>query len=167
VRSHARLELHLAGLMRKVNAVLSEDRRHNQFMTMTLMVVDPLTGAVRWANAGHDPAILYRARHGTIEDLHGGDIPLGIEPDVKYENYELAGLEAGDVLVIGTDGIWDTRNDAGERFGKGRLQDIVRHNAHLCSAEIAGRLEAVLKDYRQCRPPIDDVTFVIVKVAAL
>jgi sigma-B regulation protein RsbU (phosphoserine phosphatase) len=167
VRSHARLEVHLANLMRKVNHVLSEDRRHNQFMTLVLMVIDPVTQTIRWANAGHDPAIIYRARTGTIEQLHGGDIPLGIETDIKYENYEFAGIEPGDVMIIGTDGIWDTRNDAGDRFGKERLQDVIRQNAMLGSAEIARRLEEVLGEYRQCRPPVDDVTFVIVKMTEL
>lgn len=167
VRSHARLEVHLANLMRKVNHVLSEDRRHNQFMTMVLMVIDPVTQTIRWANAGHDPAILYHARTGIIEHLHGGDIPLGIETDIKYENYKYAGIEPGDVLIIGTDGIWDTRNDAGDRFGKERLADVIRQNAQLGSADIARKLEEVLVEYRQCRPPVDDVTFVIVKVTQL
>ncbi len=163
VRSHAPYEPQLAELMCKVNQVLSEDRRHKQFMTMALMVIDPVHRVIRWTNAGHDPGIIYRAATDSFEEIGGGDIPLGIEVGIKYLDYQLAGLADGDVLVIGTDGIWDTRSDAGDWFGKERLRQIIRAHVAKPAAEIANHLEAELTKFRQTRPPVDDVTFVIIR----
>lgn len=163
VRAHAPYEPHLAHLMRKCNQVLAEDRRHNQFMTLALMVIDPVSRTIRWANAGHDPAIIFRAATSRFDEVHGGDIPLGIETDINYLDYDIPGLNDGDLLIIGTDGIWDTRNDDGERFGKDRLREIVRTHIARPAAEVATLLEAELTTFRQNRPPVDDVTFVIVR----
>jgi len=165
VRSHAHYEPDLARLIRNVNQVLAEDRRHQQFMTMALVLIDPTHRLFRWASAGHDPAIVYRAATDTFEEIGGGDIPLGIETGVQYLDYEMSGLLDGDVLVIGTDGIWDTRSSAGEWFGKERLRQIVRDHAAKPAAEIANQLEAELCKFRETRPQFDDVTFVIVRGA--
>ncbi len=163
VRAHAPYEPHLASLMKKVNHVLAEDRRHRQFMTMALIVIDPVHRQIRWANAGHDPALVYRAATDQFEELAGGDIPLGIETGVDYLDYDHLGLSDGDVLVVGTDGIWDTRSDTGEWFGKHRLRELIRRQGNQSAKELAGSLEEELARFRQNRPPIDDVTFVIVR----
>lgn len=164
LRSHVSEDADLSSLMRKVNRVLAADARHNRFMTMALVVIDPEKGSARWASAGHDPTILFHPSGNTFEELEGGGLPLGMIEDEPYEQYSYSGLRPGDVLVIGTDGIWETANPAGQMFGKDRLREIIREHHDKPAREIADVLEKTLAAYRGPASVQDDVTFVVIKV---
>lgn len=164
LRAHVDDQGSLAMLMKKVNAVLSRDARHRRFMTLALVAVDPKRKSVRWASAGHDPAVVYFPDGDRFDELEGGDIPLGMMEDVDYQEYRRDGLASGCILLIGTDGIWEMRNPAGEFFGKDRLLQIVRTHARKPAREIAEALEIALSAWRAERAAQDDVTFVIAKI---
>ena len=154
----------LARLLTRVNTVLAKDARHNQFMTMALVVVEPDTGSVRWASAGHDPTIVYHPADDRFEELEGGGLLMGIMEDAEYEEYARRCLSPGDVLLIGTDGIWEMPNSKNEQYGKDRLREVVRRHHKQPAAEIAAALEAELAAYRGTVAQKDDVTFVVAKV---
>lgn len=164
LRAHVDDQGSLAMLMKKVNGVLSRDARHRRFMTLALVAVDPQHGSVRWASAGHDPAVVYFPDGDRFDELEGGDIPLGMMEDVEYQEYRRDGLVAGCILLIGTDGIWEMRNPAGEFFGKDRMLQLVRAHARKPAKEIAEALEIALSAWRADRAAQDDVTFVIAKI---
>ncbi len=175
LRAHTGSEPALGHLLTRVNGGLAGDSRNKQFMTMVLTIVSVGSdgrGSVRWASAGHDPTIVCHPDTDSFEDLDGGDLPLGVMEGVEYEEYRREGLRAGDVLLIGTDGIWEMRAGpppeggapVGEMFGKDRLREFIRkHHAHT-SAEIAELLEQALAEYRQNDKTEDDVTYVVVKI---
>lgn len=165
LRSHVSEDANLASLMMKVNRVLASDARHNRFMTMALVVIDPVKGAARWASAGHDPTIVYHASDNTFDELEGGGVPLGMMEEEVYEQYSYAGLRHGDVLVIGTDGIWEMANPAGELYGKDRLREFMREHHQRPAREMADLLERELATFRGQATVLDDVTFVVIKVA--
>ncbi len=165
LRANAPEHLNLADLLTRVNRVLAGDARHNRFMTLALIVIDPMNGAVRWASAGHDPTIVFHPATNSFSELEGSGIPLGIMEDAEYQQYETKGLSKGDVLVIGTDGIWESRNLAGEFFGKDRLRDLMREHAAKPSHEIAALIQSTLVAFRGREGSEDDVTFVVVKIA--
>ena len=152
-----------ASLLTKVNRLLAADS-HNQFMTMSLLVIEPEHGTARWASAGHDPTIVFRPRDDSFHELDGGDVPLGIAPDTQYEEYQSNDIHSGDILILGTDGIWEARNPAGEMFGKDRLRDAIRAHHTRPAAEIAQAIERALDEFRGTAVQHDDVTFVAIRV---
>lgn len=154
----------LGELMGCVNRVLSEDARHGLFMTMALVHVDAAGGRVRWASAGHDPTIVYDPRTGEFEELEGGDVPLGITEGIAYEEYERALGPAGQVLVVGTDGIWEARDEGGEMFGKERMKEVIRSAAGGSAGDVAKALEGELARFVGGAKVLDDVTFVVARV---
>lgn len=159
----------LAGLLAKVNRVLAADNRHNRFMTLSLVVLDPDSGTVRWASAGHDPVLIFRptAAQGSDErwrELGTADIPLGMDADWVFSESQRGNLAEGDVIVIGSDGIWEMCKEGGELFGKDRMKAIVQAHTHRPAADIAAALEAEMKLFRGELPITDDVTFVIARV---
>jgi sigma-B regulation protein RsbU (phosphoserine phosphatase) len=164
LRAHTSDDADLASLMMKVNRVLAADARHNRFMTMALVVIDPARGTARWASAGHDPTIVYRRGADRFDEFEGGGVPLGMLEDEVYEQYSGDGLVPGDVLIIGTDGIWEMANTDNHLFGKDRLRAIIRANHHRPAAEIADLLEAELAAFRGRATVQDDVTFVIIRI---
>jgi sigma-B regulation protein RsbU (phosphoserine phosphatase) len=131
-------------------------------MTMYLAVIDPRTG-IRWVSAGHDPAIVYDPAADTFIDVEGGDLPLGVMETTEYVEQSYAPLRPGQILVVGTDGVWEMPNMAGEQFGKERLREAIRSAAAQSAAQIVQTILQHHAAFRgDCRP-MDDVTFVIVK----
>ena len=154
----------LAHLIARVNRVIASDGRAEQFITLAMLEIDPAGGRVRWASGGHDPAIVYRSTDGSFRELDGGGIPVGIDADAQYEQYEWTDLRLGDLIVVGTDGIWESASPTGELFGKDRLRDLIRTHADRPLREIGDEIEAALRSFRDGVPQHDDVTFVLVRV---
>jgi len=152
----------LAELMARLNRLLAEEG--TRFMTMHLSIVDAMEGRMRWVSAGHDPAIIYNPELDRFDEITEGDLPLGFMDDGEFQEHEYGPIRPGQIIVVGTDGVWEMPNDLKEQFGKDRLKDAIRDAARRPAAdivrEIVQRLDAFRGDCRQ----EDDVTFVVVKV---
>ncbi len=154
----------LAEMMGRLNRLLAADHGGERFMTMHLSVINAGAGTIRWVSAGHDPALIYDPATNGFEEPKGGDLPLGIMDDLEYEEYSHGPLRAGQVILVGTDGVWEMPNAAGEQFGKERLREAIRGAAAKPAAEIVQAILDRLALFRGDTRPADDVTFLIVKV---
>lgn len=163
LRSQSPERGNLAQVMGYVNRHLVEDSRAGRFMTMFLALLDSQRREVHWVSAGHDPAIIYEPEEGGFRDMPGVDIPLGVDAEWRYHELFHSGWSDGTVLVIGTDGIWETRNSAGEMFGKDAIRSLIRANAGLAAADLARVITDALAEFREGRGQRDDVTLVVVK----
>jgi sigma-B regulation protein RsbU (phosphoserine phosphatase) len=147
-----------------VNRLLYQDTAPSgSFVSLFLLEVDPAAGHLEWVRAGHDPAWLYCAATGAVQDLGGPGMALGVDDACSYLSGSRAGLGADDVLLIGTDGIWETQNAHSEKFGKERIGKILMRH-HRQSAE--GILQAVLRaleDFRGKAQQEDDITLLVLK----
>lgn len=165
LRSHASQPGELGELMTRMNRLLSIDTETGgRFMTLLFMIIQRDAGAIRWVNAGHEPALLFDASTNEFQDLKGGDIPLGIEPLYRYEEHRFEGLREGQILLLGTDGIWEARDPQGRWFGKKILRDLVREHAARPAEAIAKAITDTLEGFRAGKPQEDDVTLVVIKV---
>jgi sigma-B regulation protein RsbU (phosphoserine phosphatase) len=133
------------------------------FATLFLIEVDPGAGRLEWVRAGHDPALLYRAGTDSWEELGGSGMALGVEGACTYPADNRAGFERGDIVLVGTDGIWETQNPNGERFGKGRAADAVRTHRDQSAERILQEVLNVLDRFRGRAAQEDDVTLVVIK----
>lgn len=163
LRAHAFDTGQLADLLSKVNRVLATDRNF-RFMTLALAAINTRSGVMRWASAGHYPPIVYHASQDTFAEHDGGGVPLGIEQGVAYEEYAFNGIMTGDIIVLGSDGIWETQNPAGVQFGMPRLHEVIRLNRKQPASIVAKAIENALSSFRSSAAPEDDVTYVVVKV---
>jgi sigma-B regulation protein RsbU (phosphoserine phosphatase) len=164
VRAAAPQNYDLGKLMGQVNRVLTEDSRHGLFMTLLLLVVDPIGRFVRWSSAGHDPVIGYDPKADAFFQLEDGDVLLGLMPENEYSEFSRADIPPGAVLFAGTDGIWEAMNASGQMFGKDRLRELIRENASGPAAGIAAALEERHRAFRGAVAQSDDVTFVVLKL---
>jgi sigma-B regulation protein RsbU (phosphoserine phosphatase) len=156
----------LSALMFRVNNVLSRDARHGLFMTMLLMLVYPQQRRVTWVSAGPDPAIVYDPATDEFFELEGGDLILGVQEDTSYQDFTHGPLPENAVMFVGTDGVWEARRKDDQMFGKDRLRDVLRDNAHRTADEIAAALERSIDDFIGDGRVHDDVTYVVVKFLA-
>lgn len=153
-----------AEILQHINDKLIDDISGGSFMTLFYLVVDLDRRQIEWASAGHDPAICYRSATDSFSLIEGVDIPLGVEQHWRYSDTPGKPLAAGDIVLLGTDGIWETRNAAGEFFGKQHLQDIMREQRHESAATICDHVVRALSDFRGNAPQRDDVTAVVFRL---
>jgi len=165
LHSHADDDTSLSDLFNRTNEHLARDAYEGRFMTLYYASIDPGANSLRWVSAGHDPAIVYDPDADEFSDLSGEDIPLGVDAGWRFNESERAGLPGGAVILIGTDGIWESRNPIGEMFGKDRLRALIRRNAGEPAEQICNAITDSLVAFREGRPQEDDVTLVVVKLS--
>jgi phosphoserine phosphatase RsbU/P len=135
-----------------------------RFMTLFFLAVDLEAHKLRWVRAGHDPAVLYDPNRNTFKELRGTGVPLGLDESFEYEENSMPGVGGGQIIAIGTDGIWEARNKHGEMFGKARFKDALRRLADMKVEEIIEAIFGELKEFTTGVQPEDDVTLVVMRV---
>jgi serine phosphatase RsbU (regulator of sigma subunit)/predicted ester cyclase len=109
-------------MLQRVNEALFPNIPANMFVTCFYAILDPKSGHLVYANAGHDLPYLHRS--GDAEELRARGMPLGLMPGMGYEEKEIA-LEAGEAALFYSDGLVEAHNPRGEMFGFPRLQALV------------------------------------------
>jgi sigma-B regulation protein RsbU (phosphoserine phosphatase) len=152
-------------LARDVNRYMTRDSDPTgRFMSMFFLEIDPRAKMLRWVRAGHEPAMVYEPVRATFRELGGEGMAMGVMDTAEYRDYTQQGWEPGSVIVIGTDGITETRNIAGEFFGAERVRQVVRANASRSAAGIQSAVIEAVQGFRGEAPQEDDVTLVVVKL---
>jgi serine phosphatase RsbU (regulator of sigma subunit)/anti-sigma regulatory factor (Ser/Thr protein kinase) len=130
-----------SAVLARVNDLLCEDIPAHMFVTCLAMVLDPPTGRVEFANAGHNLPYV-RGVDGTVRELHATGMPLGLMPGMTYDQYD-AVIAPGEQLLLYSDGITEQHNANGEMFGFDRTADVVARArtgdelTDLCVGELA------------------------------
>lgn len=158
-------EIHDPGeLLRQVNAMLSSDLRHGMFVSMLLVVLDPATGNLDIANAGHPPLVLSKPGGKTIP-VHSEGIALGFDEGPVFDDtlvVRTLGMEPGDRFVIFSEGCTALKNGASEELGEARWVGLVKREAERGADEFVARVAATFAKFRGKRDMVADVTFVTV-----
>jgi serine phosphatase RsbU (regulator of sigma subunit) len=115
-------------MLRGVNEVLFPNIPSNMFVTCFYAILDPMSGHLLYANAGHD--LPYLHRNGDAEELRARGMPLGLMPGMSYEEKETI-LHSGEAALLYSDGLVEAHNPKGEMFGFPRLRRLVAdHGEH-------------------------------------
>jgi sigma-B regulation protein RsbU (phosphoserine phosphatase) len=154
----------LAGTITDVNRLLCIDTAETgNFMTLFFLLLDSGNGEVRWVRAGHEPAVVYDPSTDSFSELYGDGIALGVDETYAFQENKQKLWSDSQIVLIGTDGIWESENPQGEGFGKKRLREIIRSHKHQTSQEIVHAITAALANHRQTAAQQDDITMVIIK----
>jgi steroid delta-isomerase-like uncharacterized protein len=114
-------------VLEQVNETLLARIPQNMFVTCFYAILDPQSGTLRYANAGHDPPYLHRS-NGNAEQLKARGMPLGLMPGMGYEEKETI-LDAGEFTLLYSDGLVEAHDPTGEMFGFSRLGKLVAEHA--------------------------------------
>jgi phosphoserine phosphatase RsbU/P len=152
-------------LFETLNRSLHRDTGSARFVTLFYGLLCTETGELRWVSAGHDPPLRLRKISGEFELLtEGGGIPLGALPQASYSQAGPLTLEPGDLLMVGTDGIWEAENREGEQFGMDRVRQTLLANQTADAADICNVMIDDVTRFRDGAPQTDDITLVIIRV---
>jgi sigma-B regulation protein RsbU (phosphoserine phosphatase) len=155
----------VATVVARVNRQLSRDvQATGRFMTLFFAEIDRPNRIIRWIRAGHEPALVYEPNSGAFTELKGqGGLPLGVSEDAVYQEDQRE-LTPGQIIAIGTDGIWEACNAQGSMFGKRLLEKAIRDHAERPAAEIVQRVLEALQQFLFPLDLQDDATLVVVKM---
>lgn len=148
-----------------LNQHLTEDVYDTgRFMTLFYLSINMKKSSIEWVRAGHDPGVIYTPDTDQFEDLKGPGLALGVDREYTYQLQRNENLQEGQVIAIGTDGIWESCNKDGEMFGKKRFHDSIRRNASSAAEDI---MTGVLQDVENFSKGVkteDDITLVVIKI---
>jgi PAS domain S-box-containing protein len=130
-------------VLERVNNTLYPEIPPNMFVTCLAALLDSRTGRLDYANAGHDPPYLRHA-DGVSEELRATGMPLGLMPNMSYEQKEIT-LEPGESVLLYSDGLVEAHDPRREMFGFPRMQGFV--GAHLGGATLIDFLLAELERF--------------------
>jgi serine phosphatase RsbU (regulator of sigma subunit) len=158
-RSLAREHPEPSELLRIANQVVLDEVEEGKFVTMLYLTLDPATGEVACAGAGHPEPRVVRP-DGQVEELAARGLALGIAPDQEYTEAR-ATLEPGAAVVLFTDGVVESRVGA-DLYGDARLDRLLSERRALAAEELA---RAVVEDSRAFAGGglADDSAVVVVK----
>jgi len=154
-------------ILHDLNHLAQEDlAQSHRFVTLFYSDYDPRSRLLRYANAAHNPPLLWRRRQGRVDRLDAPGFLIGLQSEAEYECRQIR-LEPGDVVVYYTDGVTEATGFSGERFDEERLRKAF-HGACLSTAGAQGildqlfaRLDRFLGADLQLE---DDASLVVLKV---
>ncbi len=144
-------------ILSRLNNIIFNTAHQSLLMTMFAMCIDTRTGEVRYANAGHQFAYLYRSMLGRLDALEIGGMPLGKNETTEYEQ-EVTELDVGDRLFLYTDSIVEEENADGDCFGYERLEALLISHAESDIATLTDDLLQSLVLHTNRNTFEDDVT---------
>src|SRR5215212_6548941 len=114
------------GVLGRVNDALATDIPPNMFITCFYAILDPKSGNLSYANAGHDLPYVWQS--GEAEELRARGMPLGLMPGMSYEQKEIV-LDVGEGVFFYSDGLVEAHDPKGEMFGFPRLKALIAEHA--------------------------------------
>ncbi len=164
---HARVQVlaedpsDLGAFMMRLNKATCATCPSNRFITFFFSVLDAATGDLRFANAGHNPPIIMRA-NGEAQMLDSGGPVLGILSIAPFSEYRER-LEAGDMLVVYSDGVTEANNPEYEEFDEERFIEVLRKHRDQPAAKIVEAVTKALAEFTSGAAQADDITLVVAK----
>ncbi|WP_017730074.1 SpoIIE family protein phosphatase [Nafulsella turpanensis] len=165
---HSLVHLGYSGkeLVVRVNQALSKCLDKATFITLTYVMVDVSSKKIELLRAGHCPALFWQQEAGELKVLNDKSMGIGILRNEQFaghlqENY--LQYTPGDVLVLYTDGVVESKNEQQEEFGQERLQEIVVKNVTEDAVDLQNKVMEALREHTKKTGINDDFTTMIVK----
>lgn len=151
-----------AEVLRGLNRILTGQLR-GQLISAAYLWLDTVTGKGLYSGAGHPPLLCWR--QSRLERIESNGLLIGVLGDSDYPVCQVS-LNSGDRFLLYTDGVVEPENAAGDSFGDGKLQEVIRRNQSRSLSELSDDL---LSEIRRWQPGSvtqqDDITLIIVDVA--
>jgi len=150
----------LPGLLKAVNQLFYENTPDDRYATLFFAVYDDGSQELEYANCGHNPPLLFRAKGG-VEPLGATASVIGLSANWDCET-KIIRLEPNDILVIYTDGVTEANDAGGNEFGEERLAEVVRENVGATPCELLAAIQKAVQNFSYGEQ-FDDLTLVVAR----
>lgn len=156
----------LTTIMGRLNQHFCPYAESGKLMTLFLALIDVRLRLLNWCSAGQGPVYIYHPEGQCFDELSCTGPPLGVLEGTEFKCQSLM-LRNGDVLIIGTDGLWEARNPQGEMFSVERVRQLLATWHHKKAEEICEGILSRVKSFIGRDEQDDDISLMIVKVPIL
>lgn len=167
VQAMLRLAVRMGGdlltIARHLNGQLTAGLFGGRFITAWLGELDVSRHTLAWFSAGQAPLIHYRASADDFDILEADAPPFGIHESMEIDKASRRTLAPGDIFAVFSDGVFDSQNAGGERFGQQRILRIISDYRGETSGTILLELRKSLAEFGGGRLPSDDRTAIVIK----
>jgi sigma-B regulation protein RsbU (phosphoserine phosphatase) len=150
-----------AAMLATLNDALQERKLDSQYVTLLFALWNDESRTLQVANSGAVQPLLCRQGQSSVVRAEG--FPLGLFPDVTYDELHLA-TEPGDAIIFISDGITDAENNEGEMYGDQRLTSLLCSVRDLPAADIADSILADVARFQGSHDRFDDETIIVLRV---
>ncbi len=147
-----------AAILERVNSLLEMESQNGMFVTAFMAVLDPQTGILTYANAGHNLPI-WRHHSQECSRLEMDGIALGVTGDAVYVDKQIQ-IEKDDFLLFYTDGVTEAMSDTEKLFTEPRLFNLLENSDFITSDELLNTIEKAIHEFRNGEAPSDDLTMI-------
>lgn len=151
-----------AAALLRANELILNDSQSDLFLSAFYAILEPHTGRLWYANAGHNRPLWYRAGSSTVQELWARGIVLGAFADIALEEGHTV-IEPGDVVLFYTDGLSEALNNSEEMLGLPHITAVLAQHAHERAPAIAAALFTAYQEFIGLTEQSDDVTFFVLK----
>lgn len=148
-----------ADLVRELNLTLAPKTAPSKFATLVAGVLDPATGVIDFANAGHVPPLVVTANG--VETLGITDMVVGLFPSAQYRN-QVIRLSAGDTLVLFTDGVTEAENEKEDQLGLPAVAELLKNHHGKRAEVVLSAIDAQVMEFAGSIVLGDDVTLLTI-----
>lgn len=134
----------------------------DHFATLQILILNPQTGECEYANAGHNPLLIWRSSMGLVDAIESKSVPIGVERKTEFTSTKLV-LAPDDVLVSYTDGVVEALSETGKQYGIKSLTTILHKYHEADSADIASKIHDDLKNFIGNARQFDDQSVLVIR----
>ena len=145
----------------RTNDRIRADAETDQFVTLIYGILDPATGILTYANAGHNPGFLLRADSGEVESMPNTGIPLGMFEEMAWKQVQIQ-INPGDILLLYSDGVPEAQNMANEEYGEERLIALGQAGIGQPAGDTQRAIIDSINEFVGDAPQFDDITLMVV-----
>jgi sigma-B regulation protein RsbU (phosphoserine phosphatase) len=140
-----------------------EDAHANLFVTAFYGILDPTTGELVYANAGHNSPYLFSPwNRNSVRGLSPTGMPIGVQKEAVWTQASIH-IERGDALVVYTDGIPDALNSEGQFFKEKQLVEVAKLHLGETAQDMQTAIVGAVQGYVGNAPQFDDITLLVLK----
>jgi phosphoserine phosphatase RsbU/P len=161
MRSAAQQQPGPAEMLALLNDAIQERKLESQYVTMLFALWNDESRTLQVSNSGAVQPVICRS--GASETVRAEGFPLGMFPDVTYDELDVA-TEPGDVVIFVSDGILDAENAEDEMYGPERLSNLLCGQRENSAQEIADAILADVSRFLGEQDRFDDETIIVLKV---
>jgi serine phosphatase RsbU (regulator of sigma subunit) len=161
-----RFQHRAADTLKETNRLIAKQIKRGMFVTACYAILDEATGVLTYASAGHNPMVIYRHATRSHELGTGKGIALGFNEGPVFDQSikdQRTTLNAGDVMVIYTDGFPEAMNARNEEFGEERFYQTIARYGHLDARTFLAKVVEEVAAHRGAAEQSDDLTIIAVR----
>lgn len=153
----------ISALAVRVNDILCRDGIPSRFASLLYAFLNTESNKISFVNGGHFPPVV--VKRNSVKEVGKGGIALGLKPGTLYKQQEVS-LNAGELLVVYSDGLTEAQNEEGEFFGSERALSAFKELYSMDAIAAGERILAEYKQFVEDTPPSDDLSLLILSRTA-